>query len=194
VTVVGSDLRLEISPLSKGIITLHLPINGANHEETLMRGPQTCGVFISASNRRAAIGFPEAVEQGGKKRNGIFVVLVNLETNRFENQYFVESHEVSGTFRGLLGFLGDSESLVVVTETPFYSPANVSIAIMDVSSGEVQMTTHDLSRVAPVRRVFFDTRDSLVWVELDPSSDNHRELIIQFGRRYCYCPWPRRAF
>jgi hypothetical protein len=175
VTLVGANLSLEITPLSKPAITLLLPINQADDRETLLVGALTCGVSISASNRRAAIGIREAVEQEGKKRDGIFIVLVNLETNQFENQYFVESHEISGSLPGLVGFLGDSESLVVVNYTPFYSPANLAIATIDTSTGEVKRITPDLSRFTPVRRVFFDSRDSLVWVELDPPSNNSRK-------------------
>jgi hypothetical protein len=173
-SAIGSDLRLEITPLSNSTITLHLSLNGAGLAETASFGPKSCGISFSSSNRHAAIGM-DVVKQGGEKKGGILIALVNLETNQLENEHYVESRQISWSFPRLAGFLGDSETLVVLIDTVLYSSNNVVAEIMDVSNGRVKMTTHDLGMFAPVTRVFFDTPGSLVWVELDPSSNNHRK-------------------
>jgi len=175
VTAIGSDLRLEITPLAKSTFMLRLALSKASIGETLPRGPQSCGISISASNRRMAIGIPAIAERGSENRRGVLVILVDLETNQWGNQYFVESRQTTGGFPGLVGFLGDSESLLVVTDTCSCYPVNFTVEIIDASNGEVKRTTRGLGLYSPVRRVFFDTRNSFVWLELEPSSKSRQK-------------------
>ena len=174
VTAVSSDLWLEITPLSESKIKLHLALNEAHLRETLIVGPQSCGISLSASNRRAAIGIRDVTDRQSQKKSGIFVVLVNLETNQFESQHFVESRHGPESVPRLAGFLGNTESLLVVTDAAFYQPANIAVTIIDTTNGEVKNTTRDLNQFAPVIRVFFDTRNDLIWVEMEPSSNRHQ--------------------
>lgn len=176
VRAVGSDIQLDITPLDKKTLTVHIFLNSADITGPTAEGPRSCAIFISASNNVAAIGVRDSVSRSEKKP-GTVVVMVDLKTNQSAHQYFVESREVSSVHdAGLVGFLGDSEDLVVLTEQSLEYSANVKFSIITASNGEAITVTRDLSQISPLRDLFFDTRNNLIWVELEPSSDNHRKL------------------
>jgi hypothetical protein len=175
-TVGGVDLGLEITPLAKNTLTIRLPLNEADVGLSPRAATQSCSIFVSASNRLAAIGLRNFLPQSGKNESGVLIVLVNLELNQFDKQYFVAPRQIRGDHAGLVGFLEDSESLVVDTSSPLEPAPGVEFEIIDTSDGSVRKVTRDLGRFAPMRYIFFDTRDNLLWLELDPTSSNHRNL------------------
>ena len=175
VRAVGSDMELDITPLDTKTFTVHILLNTADITGPTAEGPRSCVIFISASNNVAAIGIRDSVTRPEKKP-GTLVVMVDLKTNQSAHQYFVESREVSSIHdAGLVGFLGNSEDLVVLTEKSLGYSANVKFAIITASNGEVTKVTRALSQMSPLRDLFFDTRNNLIWVELNPSSYNHRK-------------------
>jgi hypothetical protein len=175
-TVVGADLGVEITPLAKSTLTIHLPLNNPGVSLSPRAATQSCYTFVSASNRLAAIGLQDFLQQGGKNERGVLVVLVNLQLNQFEENYFVPSRQSPGGHAGLVGFLKDSEHFVVDTGSPFERAPDVEFEIIDTSDGSVRKVHHDLDRFTPIRHLFCDTRDNLLWIELDPTSNNHRNL------------------
>lgn len=178
VTVDGSDLKLEITPLVQVAITLHFSLNETDVSSAPGYGPQSCSIFVSASNQLAAIGLREMVRQSDNKRSSL-TVLVNLETSRFENRYFIEPCDPRSFCPGLVGFLGNTDSLVIVSGSgAFQSGAQIMFQVADTTNGAVRRMARNLDGLAPVRDVFFNSRDNLIWVELDLSSDNHRHTRL----------------
>jgi hypothetical protein len=159
-TVVGTDLGVEITPLAKNTLTIHLPLNEADVGLSPRAATQSCSIFVSASNRLAAIGLRDFLQQSGKNERGALVVLVNLQLNQFDKHYFVPPRQNPGGYAGLVGFLEDSESLVVDTSSPFESGPDVEFEIIDVSDGTVKKMTHDLGRFAPMWCKCFAARES----------------------------------
>jgi hypothetical protein len=175
-TVVGADIGVEITPLTKSTLTIHLPLNEAGVRLSPGAATQLCSIFISTSNRLAAIGLRDFLQKDGERERGILVVLVDLQLNQFDEHYFVPSRQNPGSHAGLVGFLEDSESLVIDTSSSFEPAPEVEFEIIDTSNGSVRKVSRDLDRFAPIRYLFCDTRDNLLWIELDPTSDNHRNL------------------
>jgi hypothetical protein len=127
-SLVGSDLELEITPAAQATITLKLSLDQTDFGPMAFTSLGVSGISISASNRVAAIGVPSALKF--EKRHGVFVVLVDLETNRWGKQYFVDLSEKTNGFPQFVGFLHDSEKLAVVSDTNILSRGSLTVVLL----------------------------------------------------------------
>ena len=161
-SLVGSDLELEITPAAQATITLKLSLDQTDFGPMAFASWGVSGISISASNRVAAIGVPSALKF--EKRHGVFVVLVDLETNRWGKQYFVDLSEKTDGFPQFVGFLHDSEKLAVVSDTNILSRGSATVGVIDFSDSRVTKTAYDLRAFPPVTRFFFDAGNGRVWL------------------------------
>lgn len=167
--VVGADLQLEITTQSKVPTTLHLLLDEAEIKRSLTVGGigwQPCTISAATTNHFVAVGIPVVVGEDGKKKRGAYVAVVDLKTNQWGPHHLVGYNNKSVMFPKLVGFLGESDKLLVVTDFLYDSSARFDSQIIDASTGEVENEkTVDVSKFTPVVRFFFDARNSRVWLE-----------------------------
>jgi hypothetical protein len=166
-SVKGWALQLEITPLHKNTTTLRLALNDTGLGEPSFIGVRPCAISISTSNRVAAIGISEMAKSGSEqRRRGIFIALVDLETNRWGKHYFIVPIRSPGNIPRFVGFWGDSDELVFITDTDTSSRV-ITVDLIDTSDGNVTRTTEDLKPFPPTRRVFFDARNRRAWLAFE---------------------------
>ena len=167
--VVERDLQFEIEPQSKAITTLHFLVDQAesNGRLTVMGRWQSCTISVAATNRLAAVGIPVEIGVKGGNKPGVLVTTVNLETKKWGPYHLIDSNNKGQMSPMLIGFLDESESLLVATGFLSWSgPARFEFETIDVSTGEVRNErTVDVDQFAPVLGFFFDARNSRVWLE-----------------------------
>jgi hypothetical protein len=167
--VEGAELQLEITTQPQNPVTLHLFLDQAESGRRLKVASvrwQSCTISVTSANQLAAVGVPVMVlDEMDSKKRAVFVAIVNLKTNQWGLHYLVGFNNKSLMFPTLVGFLGESEKLWIVTDSLYVGGTSES-EIIDASTGEVENEkTVDVSQFAPVWRVFFDFRNSRVWVE-----------------------------
>jgi hypothetical protein len=167
--VVGRDLQFEIETQSKVITTLHGLVDQAENNGRLkvMGTWQSCTVSAAATHRLAAVGIPIETSAKGENKSGVLVTTVNLETNKWGPSHLIVSNNKGGMSPKLIGFLDESENLLVATEFLSLSgPAKFEFEKIDASTGDVlSEKTVDVDQFAPVLGFFFDARNGGVWLE-----------------------------
>lgn len=166
---VGQNLQLEITLQSKPSTTLHLLLGQAKSKRNLTLegiGWQPCTISVDATNRLAAVGLPIMVDEEGRKKRETFVAVVNLMTNEWGPQHLVGYNNNSVMFPKLIGFLDESDRLLVVTDFLFDGLPRFDSETIDACTGEVEnQQTVEVGQFAPILRFFFDARNNRVWLE-----------------------------
>jgi len=177
----GPDLRVEVTPVGSAPTTLLLTPEKTDVGEGLEIGT-LFGISVSASSRVAAIGITANGKSGREGIYGAFVALVDLVTKRWGKHYFVQLERGRAGEAQFLGFLGNSEKLLVIVQSNTGFDGYVDIALLDVSDGGIERTRRDLSAFGSVRHAFFDAVNGRVWLafqEPTPENQGLHSLILE---------------
>lgn len=167
---VGADLQVEIKTQSKALAPLHFTLDEPEIEGGLVAGGigwPSCTVSADTTNHLAAVGIPVLVSKAGKVTRETFLAVINLDAHEWGPHRLVGDSNKTVMFPQLIGFLDDSDKLLVVTDLLFYDgPARFDSEIIDAATGNIESARAvEMGQFGPIWKFFFDARNNCVWVE-----------------------------